>query len=55
MLLEVVHTNIVSARDTNGKTALDFVARGVRARKKNYEAVSKLLLEGRSVRARLYQ
>jgi serine/threonine protein kinase len=53
MLLKVVHTNIVSARDTNGKTALDFAARGVRARKKNYEAVSNLLLE--AVRAKLYQ
>jgi ankyrin repeat protein len=55
MLLDAVHTNIVSARDTNGKTAHDFAARGVRAGKKNYEEVSKLLLSGRSVRAKLYQ
>jgi Protein kinase domain/Ankyrin repeats (3 copies)/Ankyrin repeats (many copies) len=55
MLLNVVNSNIISAHDTNGKTALDFAARGVRAGDKNYEAVSKLLIEGRSVRRQLYK
>jgi hypothetical protein len=55
MLLNMVSSNIVSARDTNGKIALDFAARGVRAGEKNYEAVSKLLIEERPVRAKLYQ
>lgn len=52
-LLNVVQRNIISARDTNGKTTLEFAARGVRPGEKNYEAVSKLLTEGRSARAKL--
>ena len=55
MLLSVVNGNIVSTQDANGKTALDFVARGVRAGEKKYEAVTKLLIEGRSASTKLYQ